>query len=156
MELRKVSDVDAGPEHPVAGVVDRVARQQPDEVALAGAILADHAHALTEEDLRTERLRQAGEGELRDTQCDGPGATPTQADRDLLLARPLDQLGLFVEEAKPALGRSDFRAPHIGTLRAAPVLLERGDQCRSLLLVAPVIFLEAFDSCPPRLFVARE
>ncbi len=125
-------------------------------MALTRAILADHANALTEEHLGAEGFRQVGKGELLDAQRDGSGATPAQADRDFLLARALDQLRLLVEEAEPALGRADFRAPHIGLLCAPPVLLERGDQRRALLLVAPVIFLEAGDSSQPSLLVAGE
>ena len=66
MELRKISDVNAGAEHPVAAVLDGLASEQPDEVALARAVLADHADALTEEDLGAEGFRQVGKGELLD------------------------------------------------------------------------------------------
>src|SRR5205807_4519754 len=97
MQLREISDVDAGAKHPIAGVVDRMARQQPDEMALVGAVLADQADALPEEDLRTEGFRQLREGQLLDAERDRPGATPTQPDRDLLLAGSLDQLGFLVE-----------------------------------------------------------
>src|SRR4029077_4796 len=83
-------------------------------------------------------------------------ATSAKPDRHFLLARALDQLGLLVEEAKPAFGRANFGPPDIRLLRSSAVLLKCRDQRRALLLVAPVILLQACDSSPPSLLVAGE
>src|SRR4029077_2543030 len=83
-------------------------------------------------------------------------ATSAKPDRHFLLARALDQLGLLVEEAKPALGRADFGPPDIRLLCAPPVLLKCRDQRGARLLVAPVTLLQACDSSPPSLLVAGE
>ena len=82
-------------------------------MALAGPVLADHADALAKQDLGTKRPDQSGKSEILEAQRNGAGATAAQPDRDLLIARRLDDLRLLVEQAEPALRGPDFRAPRV-------------------------------------------
>lgn len=79
MNLGEVPHPDSRAEHPLAHMLDGLATAQADKLALSGAVPADDADPLPEEDLGAKRPDQAWKGELSHPQGDGPGpAQPTR------------------------------------------------------------------------------
>ena len=86
-----------------------VAGEQPQEVALADAVRAEHGDPLAEPQLDVERVGQPVELELLDDDGALAGAGAAEADVDLLLADLGRPLVALVELAQPALGGLQLR-----------------------------------------------
>src|SRR5689334_14635721 len=86
VRLREQSGYHARAELPRAVGADGVAAQQPQEVALAGAVRAEHGDPVAEEDLLRERLHQPGQLQLlaRDRANAGAAALEARVDRLVL------------------------------------------------------------------------
>ena len=78
--LREVAGHDARAEHARALVLDRLAREEGEEVALAGAVETEHADALAEHHLGGERVDDAGEAQILDDDRALAGATAFDPD----------------------------------------------------------------------------
>ena len=101
-----------------AVVADRlVAGEQPQEVALAGAVAAEHGDALAEPQLEVERVGEPVELELLDDHGPLAGAGAAEAHVDALLADLRRALVALLELAQPALGRLQLGRERVGDLR---------------------------------------
>ena len=93
-----------------------VAAEQAQEVALAGAVAAEHGDPLAVPELEVERVGQAVELELLDDHGPLAGAGPAEAHVDALLAHLARPLVLLEELAQPALGRLQPGRERLGDL----------------------------------------
>ena len=93
VRLREVAGDDARTEPPGTAVIDRLTREQPEEVALAGAVRAEHRDALAEPDLGVERIGEPVQLELLAHDHPLAGAIATQPHRHRLLADAIRRRG---------------------------------------------------------------
>src|SRR5262245_12572536 len=87
---------DACTERRLAEVVDHLAREEAQEVALARAVRSEHTDALAEHDVRRERFDDSRKGERLGGDDSLPGPPAVEADGHALVLRPLAGRGLLV------------------------------------------------------------
>jgi len=148
---------DAGAEPPRAVVVDGLlAGQQPQEVALADAVGAEHGDPLAEPQLDVERVGEPGELEALDD--DGPlaGAGAAETDVDLLFADLGRPLGARLELAQPALRRLQLGREAVGHLRPSPHLVDDVDEALALVVVPRAVARQPLEAGLAGLVVAGE
>ena len=101
------------PAHDIVAMQDV---EQPQEVALAGAVRTEDRDAFAVPDLGRERVGEAVQFELLDGQGALAGALTAEVDVDPLLADLCRLVVLLVELAEPALGSLQSRREHLADL----------------------------------------
>src|SRR6202035_4762096 len=98
--LLEVSGRHPGAEDEPSLVRDLLAGEEPEEMALASAVVAEHRDPFAERHLEIERPDQTGDRELIARHHANAGATPTQADADVLPAWSLSWWAGLLEFAE--------------------------------------------------------
>ena len=115
MGLREVAGDDASAEHTRALVLDRLAREEGEEVALAGAVETEHADALAEQHLGAERVDDAGEAQILDDDRALARPTTNDSDADGLVLWAFPRRGRVVA-TQLGVGRAEPAGERVGHL----------------------------------------
>ena len=147
--LGEVAGHDARAEPPGAVVVDRLAGEQAQEVALAGAVRAEHRDAARRSDLDVERVGEAVELELLADDHARAGAVAAEPHRHLLVADPLGRRRRL-EPLDLRLRGAHAGREHVAAHRRARRRYSRSDSSQplALLLPAAVVLVDAGDARP--------
>src|SRR5580692_5315085 len=105
MRLLEVPRVDTRTKHEPSLVRDVLAGEQAEEMALAGAVVAEQRNAFTKRHLEVERKHQSRDLELVTREHAHAGTSTAQPDPDVLAARSLRRRSRFLELPKSRHGR---------------------------------------------------
>ena len=115
MGLGEVARHDTRAEHTRAFVLDRLAREQREEVALPGAVETEHPDALAEHHFGREGIHDAGEAQILDDDRALSGAPTFDPDGHRLILRRAPGRGRFVP-AKLRVRRAQPARERVGDL----------------------------------------